>query len=731
MRRAVPFLVLVAVLAAGCPAPGVAPKRAAVTPKAKGSPAAPKVKAAVSLKEAVTNIARQTYLARSGNLVGTNSSGVISNNGGGVISNNGGGAVAPRAYALGTETHDIAVEAAAGETLVRLRRWVDGSEDRMFIPDLASNRTVELNPQGRAIGETHELLGPRPDGAAGTFFERTEVLLDDAGDVLRYFKNTFLRREDRTAEKLTFSPQSLVRLPGTDTRILIQQLEAEASGQAKFKIRYEPLGWTDAGELNYLRLDQTLYFTDPLLLADGTSTVSGPDGAIIFRKRQVRTFSGADNKIVVKSNRTYEVPDGPVLTFESDYGSGEWEGIWYLPGSAQGSARMTFDRSNGAVVVRLEGGMLPAPLVAGFGPAGAISEAAGVAPDAVPTPPSILPGWHVTTSAGALEPGHRDAESGRDGRLKGPTGVAWGSAGLAVADTLNHRIRLLEDGGRLRTLAGSGERGGADGPAAAASFDLPVGVAYAPDGALVVVEEAGRIRRIAPDGTVSTLAGSAEEGFRDGPGRDARFTKPAGLAVAADGRIFVADFGNHRIRLLDPRDPAHPVTTIAGTGTQGATDGPGAAAAFAGPGGLAVRGGDKLVVADVGNHRLREIDLATSAYAVRTLAGTAEPGYVDGPAASAVLGSPFCLAADAAGNVFFADAAYNVVRQLGADGQVRTIAGTPERDAVSGLSRPAMDGFMKHAILSRPLGLACLPDGRALAICDVQSNMIRLALRLP
>jgi sugar lactone lactonase YvrE len=165
----------------------------------------------------------------------------------------------------------------------------------------------------------------------------------------------------------------------------------------------------------------------------------------------------------------------------------------------------------------------------------------------------------------------------------------------------------------VTTLAGSPDAGWADGPADEARFDGPAAVALDASGALYVADSRNHcVRKISSDGQVTTLAGApGKAGCVDGPGGKAHFFAPAGLALAPDGSIFVADTGNHRIRRIALNGT---VTTYAGGGSQhtagageGYRDGPAAQAAFRYPVGLAVNDSGVLYVADTGNRRLRRV----------------------------------------------------------------------------------------------------------------------------
>jgi sugar lactone lactonase YvrE len=160
---------------------------------------------------------------------------------------------------------------------------------------------------------------------------------------------------------------------------------------------------------------------------------------------------------------------------------------------------------------------------------------------------------------------------GADASFSWPQGLAVDSSGhVIVADSYNHRIRLITPGGAVSTLAGSGWAAFADGAGAAASFSTPQSVAIDASGNAIVADTNNqRIRRVTPGGVVSTLAGSmayeASGSFADGTGAAASFFYPSGVAIGADGTIFVADRFNHRIRVLSAVSvsPTPSVTTPA------------------------------------------------------------------------------------------------------------------------------------------------------------------------
>src|SRR5919106_3020184 len=158
----------------------------------------------------------------------------------------------------------------------------------------------------------------------------------------------------------------------------------------------------------------------------------------------------------------------------------------------------------------------------------------------------------------------------------------------------------------VTTLAGDGSPRVRDANLSTqAAFSDPFGVAVATDGTVYVADagESNRIRKIRPDGTVATFAGG-NEGFSDGLTTSASFNTPSGLALDADGNLYVADTGNNRIRKITPEGQ---VSTVAGDGTAGYRVGPTSQSQFNGPIGIAVDARGNIYVADTYNDRVRMI----------------------------------------------------------------------------------------------------------------------------
>ena len=296
---------------------------------------------------------------------------------------------------------------------------------------------------------------------------------------------------------------------------------------------------------------------------------------------------------------------------------------------------------------------------------------------------------------------------------------------LYVADSTNNVIRKISPGGVVTTLAGNPlAYGSADGLGGAASFSAPGGVAVDANGYVYVADKGNNtIRKITPAGTVTTLAGTAGvTGHADGTGTSASFNFPQGLAVDAAGNLYVADGGNFTIRLITPGGV---VTTVAGqAGAPGTTDGTGNSATFGGLAGLGVDAQGKVYVADSENNAIRMITPTPmpgggTSYPVTTFAGiTHHVGSGDGNGLAATFNQPNGVAVDSQGNVYVADSANCTIRMITPTALVSTLAGTP-------LAQGSADGTGSAARFYQPQGLAVAPNGNVY-VADAYNNTIRL-----
>ncbi len=220
----------------------------------------------------------------------------------------------------------------------------------------------------------------------------------------------------------------------------------------------------------------------------------------------------------------------------------------------------------------------------------------------------ITPAGDVSTLAGkAGIPGTVDG-AGSEARFSIPSGTAVDDAGNVYAADM-YTIRKITPAGVVSTLAGTPRHAGsADGAGAGARFsDQAKGVAVDKEGNVYVADTYNNtIRKITPSGVVSTVAGTAGQmGPADGTGAGASFSRPQGIGVDRDGNVYVADTDNNTIRKITPSGV---VSTLAGAvGQRGHVDGPGGNARFNDPQGIAVDGQGNIYVADRGNQVIRRV----------------------------------------------------------------------------------------------------------------------------
>ncbi|MDE3236302.1 MAG: VCBS repeat-containing protein [Bacteroidota bacterium] len=276
----------------------------------------------------------------------------------------------------------------------------------------------------------------------------------------------------------------------------------------------------------------------------------------------------------------------------------------------------------------------------------------------------------VTTIAGSGTATFADG-TGSSASFYNPIDVALDANGnMYVADIYNQRIRKITPAGVVTTLAG-GNYGFVDGTGTGASFAYPYGVAVDGNGNVYVADNGNNcIRKITPTGVVTTFAGSGTAGSTNGTGSAATFKNPSGVCVDANGNVYVADAGNSLIRKITSSGV---VTTLAGSSTNGFTDGTGTGASLSNPVGICVDGSGNVYVGDTWNHSIRKI---TPTGVVTTLAGNGTAGSANGTGSAATFYYPYHVAVDANGNVFVADNNNNLIRKVTSAGVVTTLAGS-------------------------------------------------------
>lgn len=321
-------------------------------------------------------------------------------------------------------------------------------------------------------------------------------------------------------------------------------------------------------------------------------------------------------------------------------------------------------------------------------------------------------GTVFTTLAGSATNAGTANGTGADARFSSPTGIATDSAGnLYVADTANHAIRVVSASGLVSTLAGlPGTSGSADGTGTDARFSGPRGIARDSAGNLYVADTGNHIiRMITPAGVVTTIAGTAGAiGAADAVGSKAQFAYPAGLAIDGFGNLYVADTNNNKIRIIASGGGFYNVTSLS------LVDKNGVLVTLSGPNGVTVDSGYNVYIADTGANLIRK---ATASGVTTILAGGGGAGHTDGVGSAALFNSPTALTVDALGTVYVADTANHSIRKIRSAGDVSTIAGKADAPG-------STDGGAATARFALPGGIV-VDTSNNLYVADTGNHTIR------
>jgi serine/threonine-protein kinase len=276
----------------------------------------------------------------------------------------------------------------------------------------------------------------------------------------------------------------------------------------------------------------------------------------------------------------------------------------------------------------------------------------------------IISTGQVTTMAGSTASGSADG-IGALARFNQPLGITYDGAGnLYVADPINNEIRkIIISTGQVTTIAGSTTSGSANGTDTAAKFNLPSGVACDGNGNLFVADHNNNMIRkiVISTGVVSTLAGSTTQGFANGIGTAAKFYFPIGLVCDGNGNLFVTDNYNYMIRKIIISSGL--VSTLAGYTTQSTPiDGTGTAAGFGDPNGIIYDGNGNLFVTEASFNKIRKIVISSAV--VTTIAGTGTHGSTDGIGTAASFNAPKGITCDKNGNLYIADGINDEIRMI-------------------------------------------------------------------
>lgn len=317
-----------------------------------------------------------------------------------------------------------------------------------------------------------------------------------------------------------------------------------------------------------------------------------------------------------------------------------------------------------------------------------------------------------TNTGGAVSASGSQVSTLVSGGLSNPISTAVDDAGnIYVADAGNHSIRKITPSGSMSLLAGAGYAGYADGTGSGAVFRHPTFLAVDGSGNVFVSDQQNhRIRRISPSGVVTTFAGSGSIGSSDGTGTSASFQYPMGLAFDASGNLYVADGYNHKIRKISPSGV---VTTFAGTGSIGSANGAALSSTFNYPMSVTVDASGNVYVGDRINHMVRKI---TPGGTVSTFSGNGFAGFNNSSSSFSSFNQPNGVTVDASGNVYVADQLNNMIRKIDPSGTTSTLAGSTTAGST--------DGSGTIALFNSPYGLSMKPQG-PIYVAENAANRVR------
>jgi sugar lactone lactonase YvrE len=316
--------------------------------------------------------------------------------------------------------------------------------------------------------------------------------------------------------------------------------------------------------------------------------------------------------------------------------------------------------------------------------------------------------------------------------LPHPVDVAKDSLGnLFILSDATAAVYKVDSSGHLTVYAGNGLQSGITNGVQATSSSLngPEAIAIDPAGNLIIADQGPSVvqRVDASTGIITVIAGSPfNAGFSGdgGPATNALLNRPGGVAVDANGNIFIGDAQNFRVRRIDVATGI--ITTMAGNGKSGFSGDGGLATSaslvFGGPfnrASIAVDGVGNLFIADSQNNRIRRVDAST--HIITTVVGNGSFSSGDGgPAVNAGLSFPLGVAVDGSGNLFIADTGGERIREVNASTKViSTIAGSVFNAGFSGDG-----GLATGATVSFPAGVTVDGAGNVF-IADTNNNRTR------
>ena len=235
----------------------------------------------------------------------------------------------------------------------------------------------------------------------------------------------------------------------------------------------------------------------------------------------------------------------------------------------------------------------------------------------------------ITKIAGTATPGYSgDGGPATSAQLNLPQGICLDTAGnIYIVDKQNSAIRKINTGGIISTFAGNGTDGysGDGGPATSAQISSPMAISIDTNGNIYIMERIGRVRKVNTVGIITTIAGTGVVGYSGdgGPATSATFSTPLSICINNTGIIYIADYYNSIIRKIDTNGVISTFAGIAGTLGFSGDGGPATSAALNGPYAVCVDNIGNVYISDYNNVRIRMVN--TSGI-ISTVAGTGIKG---------------------------------------------------------------------------------------------------------
>ena len=325
--------------------------------------------------------------------------------------------------------------------------------------------------------------------------------------------------------------------------------------------------------------------------------------------------------------------------------------------------------------------------------------------------------------AGTGKPGYSgDGLPATVARVRVPSDVfAAADGSIYIADTGNDRIRRVEPGGTIQTIAGNGQRvySNDGGTATQVGIMSPCSVVVDGVGNVYFAEWTGhRVRKIDVTGRITTVAGNGESGYvgENLPATETSLWTPSRVFLDGKGNLYIAEWGAHRIRIVNSKGI---ISTVVGTGEKGFSGdgGPATEARLDRPNGLFVTRKGEIYISDLGNNRVRRVDTEG---VIHTVAGNGKSEFKgdDGPATDAALNAPAGIFVDDAGNLYISDTRNGKVRRVDPSGTISTL--------VFGLISEGQNGESQRTPLRNPNSVFVDRNGHIYISDGTMNTVIRI-----